>query len=387
LQLRKLNTIIFTGDFFLGNWDYFMNDSIHVFIYLTGPGWHILKEHGFLAKYCKHQFPVQSQLGCSHAALFTTLTGKNPEEHGHFSSFYFKKSDATLETAKRFYTKVVGRKSGYSGKYSIPLRNLNCFVQSNQQIIDFSPGSFAPLVSIIDLVHEKKLAHCIVNANSSSSIQALKNLRHRLKEEPVNFAFIQIDEMDHLLHYYPHDFQKIDKKLHRYERQIKKIIAAGNARSSNFNLTVLSGHGMTFAPQTINIKKKIDSLGMAYGHDYHAVYDPTMAFFWFESKSVKSIILDKLHELRHCKILSLKEKKDFGINFSDRRYGETIALVDPGFQISPNDVLSKPLPAMHGYDPNHSDSLGACLSTQPISPSPNHVRDFFGIMADFVAEH
>jgi len=364
-----------------------MNDSTHVFIYLTGPGWHILKEHAFMTKYCKYQFPIQSQLGCSHAALSSTLTGKDPEKHGHFSSYYFKKSNTILETAQRFYSKVISKKSGYFGKYSVPLRNLNCFVQSNHYSKKLMPGYFSPLISIIDMVHEKKLAHSIVNTNSIPPVQALKNLRYRLKNETLAFAFIHIDEMDDLLHCYPYDFQRIDTKFRSYEKQIKKIITAGINGHSNFNLTIFSGHGMTLAPQKINIKKKINSLGITYGHDYHAVYDPTMAYFWFKNKSAKSIIHDKLHKLRHCKILSHKEKKEFGINFSDKRYGETIALVDPGFQIFPNDVLPCSLPGMHGYDPNHSDSLGACLSTQKISPSPNRVKDFFSIMANFVTEY
>ena len=363
-----------------------MNDSIHVFIYLTGPGWHVLKEHGFLDEHCKHQFHVQSQLGCSHAVLSTTLTGKSPYEHGSFSSYYLKKSKTAFETAQRFYHKCIGKKSGYFGKYSVPIRNLNCIAQSNHYTKNLSPDCFSPLISIVDLVHEKKLAHSIVNAAASSPIQALKSLRHRLKDKSVNFAFLQIDEMDNLLHNYPRDFKKIDKKLHRYERQIKKIISVGNASDSKFDLTVLSGHGMTFAPQTINIKKEINSLGMAYGYDYRAVYDPTMAFFWYKTKFAKSIILDKLREFRHCRVLSVKDKKDFGINFPDWRYGETIVLAEPGFQISPNDVLSKPLPGMHGYNPNHPDSLGACLSTKAISPSPKHVKDFFNIMANFVAK-
>jgi hypothetical protein len=42
---------------------------------------------------------------------------------------------------------------------------------------------------------------------------------------------------------------------------------------------------------------------------------------------------------------------------------------------------------MHGYDPSLPDSLGACLSTQAIDPSPQHVKDFFNIMADFVTTH
>lgn len=361
-----------------------MDSSVHVFLYLTGPGWYIFKEHGFLAECCKYQYPVKSQLGCSYAALSTALTGKLPEEHGHFTSYYFKESGTALETLQRFCTKVVGRKSGYLGKYSVPMRNLNHFVQNNHYATSLVPGRFSPLVSIIDQVHEKKLAHSIVCTNSSSPIQILKEIRYRLKENSIDFAFIQIDEMDSLLHYYPHDFQKVEKKLRRYEKQIKKIISVGGRNSSDFNLTVLSGHGMTFAPQTINIRKKIDSLGLIYGHDYHAVYDPTMVFFWFKTKFAKSIILNKLNELRHCRVLSAKDKKEFGIDFPDHRYGEAIALVEPGFQISPNDILLKPLPGMHGYEPDHPDSLGACLSTRPISPSPSHVKDFFGIMSNFI---
>ena len=364
-----------------------MDNSVHVFIYLTGPGWHIFKDHGFLAECCKHQYPVKSQLGCSYAALSTTLTGRPPEEHGYFSSYYFKESDTALETIRRFCTKVIGKKSGYLGKYSVPLRNLNHFVQNNHYAASLVPGRFAPLVSIIDQVHEKRLAHSIVSTNSSSPIQTMKDIRYRLKEKSLDFAFIQIDEMDSLLHYYPHDFQRIDKKLRRYEKQIRKIISVGCKQNKDFNLTVLSGHGMTFAPQTINIRKKIDSLGMVYGHDYHAVYDPTMASFWFKSKFTKSIILNKLNELRHCRVLGAKDKKSFGIDFSDHRYGEIIALVEPGFQVFPNDVLSKPLPGMHGYEPGHQDSLGACLSTRAISPSPESVKDFFNIMSGFVAKH
>ena len=364
-----------------------MDKPIHVFIYLTGAGWHILKEHGFLDKYCKHQFPITAQLGCSHAAISTTLTGVFPDKHGHFSSYYFKKSGTAADTAQRLYYKIKGRNSGYFGKYSIPLRNLNYFLQANHCEKNLVPGCFAPLTSIVDLVNEKKIANIIANTAGSSPIQTLKSLRCRLENESVDFAFIQIDELDSILHHSPHNFQKIDNKLRRYERQIKKIIAVGDSISSRFNLTVLSGHGMTFSPQTINVKKKIDSLGMDYGYDFHAVYDPTMARFWFKDKFTKSIILDKIKELRHCRVITDEEKKSFGINFPDQRYGETIVLAEPGFQISPNDVLSRPLSGMHGYDPNHSDSLGACLSTKAVNPAPSQVKDFFTIMSNFVAEH
>ncbi|MDD5698609.1 MAG: hypothetical protein PHH77_08325 [Victivallaceae bacterium] len=364
-----------------------MGNAVHVFIYLTGPGWNILREHGFLADSCQYQFPVTSQLGCSHAALSTTLTGQEPDKHGHFSGYYFKRSNTLAQTLQRLYTKLRGKPSGYVGKYSIPLRNLNAFLQTNHWEENLSPGGFAPLTSIIDLVHEKKLAYSIVNTARGSPIPALKDLRGKLEKNLVEFAFIQVDELDALLHHSPDNFRKINRKLRHYERQIRQIITTGKAAGGDFNLTILSGHGMTPAPQRINIKKKIDALGMDYGNDYYAVYDPTMARFWFKNNFTRSIILDKLRVLRHCRVLSSREKKDFGIDFPDHRYGETIALVDPGFQISPNDVLARPVAAMHGYDPDHPDSLGACLSTRPVNPSPGHVKDFFTIMADFVSGH
>lgn len=363
-----------------------MRDSVHVFIYLTGPGWYILKEHGFLEKSCQYQFPVKSQLGCSHAALLTALTGKTPGEHGFFSSYYFKDKATPLETVRQLYRKLRGEKSGYFGTYSVPLRNLQYFAASGHPGIHaLSPGCFAPLTSVLDLVHEKKLAHAIVGAGSGSPVQALKNVRSRLKEKALNFAFIEINEMDGLLHSSLHDFYKIDKKLRHYERHIENIIAVGREISSDFNLTVFSGHGMTFAPQRINIRKKIDALGMNYRYDYHAVYDPTMAFFWFKSKFARTIIIDRLRGLRHCRILTENDKKEYGIDFPDRRYGETIVLVEPGFQIHPNDIFSRPPPGMHGYAPDHPDSLGACLSTRAMKPEPGQVRDFFNIMTGFVA--
>ena len=361
-----------------------MNNSIHVFIYLTGVGWRILKEHDFLDKYCQYRFPVESQLGCSHAVLSTTLTGELPNKHGYFSSYYLKKSNTIFEIIKRLKNRIICKDSGYLGRNSVPIRNLNYFLQANHHEKILTPGYFAPLASIIDLVHEKKLTNYIVGGTPNSSIQALKNLCGRLKSEAVDFSFIQIDEMDELLHHYPNDLKKINKKLGNYERQIKKIISLGNLKSSEFTLTVFSGHGMTLAPQVINIKKKIDSLEVNYGYDYYAVYDPTMARFWYMDKSAKAIILDKLSELRHCQVLTNNDKIKLGIDFPDQRYGETIALVEPGFQIFPNDLLSKPLAGMHGYSPDHPDSLGACISTQPISPPPRHVKDFFNIMSSFV---
>ena len=361
-----------------------MKDAIHVFIYLTGAGWHVLKEHGFLNRYCKHQFPARSQLGCSHAALSTVLTGKSPSEHGHFTSCYMAESGSPMETIKRLCNKVTGKQSGYYGKYSVPMRNLSSLLQANHHSQALLPECFAPNKSIVDLVHENDLQHYIVSCAGNSPTQAFKCLRRRLADKSVDFAFIHTNEIDHLLHCHTHDFQKIDKRLRSYERKIKKIIKAGEAASNNFNLTVFSGHGIIFAPQRINIKKKIESIGLDYGNDYYAAYDPTMARFWYKDKSIKSIVIDKLRELRHCRILTVKDKKKYGIYFPDRRYGETIALVDPGFQISPNDVVSQFLKGMHGYDPEHPDSLGACLSLRPISPTPDHVKDFFDIMAGFV---
>ena len=49
-------------------------------------------------------------------------------------------------------------------------------------------------------------------------------------------------------------------------------------------------------------------------------------------------------------------------------------------QFCPGDMGAKPLPGMHGYDPEDENSLAAWLSTVPPPPGLRRIRDVFAAM-------
>jgi hypothetical protein len=62
-------------------------------------------------------------------------------------------------------------------------------------------------------------------------------------------------------------------------------------------------------------------------------------------------------------------------------FGETILLMDPGVQIEPCDMGRKALPGMHGFAPEHPDSLASFLANEPVEDIyVNWVGDYFKVM-------
>ena len=102
-----------------------------------------------------------------------------------------------------------------------------------------------------------------------------------------------------------------------------------------------------------------------------AVYDATMARFWFFSDRARQVITSLLASLPCGRVLDDAELERLGILFPDRRYGEVIALLDPGWLLASSGFNgSRWRPAgMHGYHPDDADSDGVFLaSATPLAP-------------------
>ncbi|QSH40109.1 hypothetical protein P0136_01395 [Lentisphaerota bacterium ZTH] len=361
------------------------NDKAHVFIYFTGPGWELFNQYNFMYEVCTERQAVVSQLGGSDAALSSALTGKTPVSHGQFSSWYFKRSNNFKDISRKLLLLLAGLPSGYFGKVKTPLRGLRHLCPERGVGSELKPHHFHPLKSIIDIIHENRIPHYIAKIHPGQFDQTFSSLRQRMKRRSVHFAFIQVDELDPLLHLSPYDERSIVQRLKMFERELKAVYRTGCQAYNDFNLSLFSGHGITIAPDRIDVRRKIDCLNLDFGHDYHAAYDPTMARFWFENSRARSIIIDRLRRIRHSHILSEDEKDRYGINFQENIFGETILLLDPGHQIYPNDALRQPLLGMHGYAPDDKYSLGAYLASTEIRTPVKWVGNFFDVMADAVA--
>jgi hypothetical protein len=88
--------------------------------------------------------------------------------------------------------------------------------------------------------------------------------------------------------------------------------------------------------------------------------------------------------LDYAHLLSDDALREMGVYFPDHRYGEIVALLDPGCIIAESGFNGKGWkPAgMHGYHPDDANSSAVFLSSDSPLPALSSVRDVFGCMQE-----
>jgi predicted AlkP superfamily pyrophosphatase or phosphodiesterase len=152
-------------------------------------------------------------------------------------------------------------------------------------------------------------------------------------------------------------------------------------------LYIFSDHGMANCDRHIDLRAKIDALGYTMGKDYAVVYDSTMARFWFFTDSARRRIVERLAQLRCGRVLTDDELQTLGIRFADRRYGDLVFLMEPGWLITSSDFNANGwLPkGMHGYHPDDPDSDAIFLSSREPSRPMRTIADAHAAMQDAAA--
>jgi hypothetical protein len=150
---------------------------------------------------------------------------------------------------------------------------------------------------------------------------------------------------------------------------------------SEVRLYIFSDHGMANCNQQLDLKSKIEALGLEMGTDYAVVYDSTMARFWFFKESAKRRIVECLGQVPEGHILSDSELADLGALFADRYFGELIFLVKEGVLIVPSHMGQRPIHAMHGYHPSEKQSYAAlCTNQEQLPHEISAIPDIFRLM-------
>jgi hypothetical protein len=376
-----------------------MPDKVHIFMFIDALGWEIVNRHHFMEDTLPHRHQAKMQFGYSSTAIPTILTGQPPIMHKHLSFYYYSPVTSPFKIfrylllqylPRRFFdrwrvrhilSKIIAYLYGFTGYfelYSMPYSRLPYFDYIEKNDI-FVPGGLMPVKNLADILAAAKVSWHISNwrLSETENIQMLEN---KLKSGTVQFAFLYTAALDGLLHFNVNNPEKIQQKLDWYAERIKKLIETAKQNYKEFSFTVVSDHGMTPLNSVTNIKSDIEQLKLKFGRDYAAVYDSTMARFWFLNHSAKEKILSCLSANPHGHVLSEDEKIKYGINFSDNMYGEAIFLTAPGCQIEPCDMGLKALPGMHGFAPEDKDSFASCLSTEPLPFELKWVGDYFKLM-------
>jgi len=103
--------------------------------------------------------------------------------------------------------------------------------------------------------------------------------------------------------------------------------------------------------KSVDLMAEVDKLGLVFGKDYAAVYDSTMARFWFLSDGARAIIADHLATIPEGRIVAEDELAQWGCDFPRHMYGEMFFLLKPDTVISPSFMDSVQWPPCTGMRP------------------------------------
>lgn len=373
--------------------------KIAVFMFIDAMGWEIVRNRDFLKDLLPHRYRVGMQFGYSCTAIPTILSGEKPTVHKHLSFYYYAPDKSPFKmfrymglgvlpssiadrwrvrhTLSKFVAKYYGF-TGYFEMYAMPFNRISFFDYIEKTDL-FVPGGLSPVKNLADMLVEKRIPYHISNWRLPE-LQNIEALIRDVKKGEINFAFLYTAAMDGLLHRVTKDGPEITSKMNWYEDHIRRLFKELEANYDDIHLAVFSDHGMTTLTEVVDVKKPVEKLGYKFGKDYVAVYDSTMVRLWFLNDAAKQSIHEALLNVPHSHILDDEELKRYNINFPDNMYGETILLMDPGFQIAPSDMGLKALPGMHGFAPEHEDSFAALLSSEEVSIDLKCVDDYFRLM-------
>ncbi|MFA9373801.1 MAG: hypothetical protein ACERKK_06530, partial [Poseidonibacter sp.] len=146
------------------------------------------------------------------------------------------------------------------------------------------------------------------------------------------------------------------------------------------SLHIFSDHGMCDTKDSVDLISIIEKSNLDYGKDYVAMYDSTMARFWFLNENARVKIEDILKKQTSGIIVDDDELKRMNVFFEDRRFGELFFLTNPGTLINPSYFGLKAIPGMHGFHPDHKDSDALMFSSTTIDSNINSITDIRKVM-------
>lgn len=383
------------------------NDHVEIFLFIDALGWELVSRTAFMEHELPFRRKIEMQFGYSSTAVPTILSGRTPAEHGHLGLFCFDPAKspfrllgkiAPLMVPRSFWnrgrvrhwlSRIIARLYGFTGYfqlYQMPFKKLAMMDYCEKYDL-FAAHGMDEIENLRDLLIRLNVPYHISNwhlgdrRNFEAARQAV--------EQDKRFLFIYTAELDGLLHQHPAPpvADVIRNKLDWYREQIDSLFRLCSDRKKELRLTVISDHGMTPLTRTVDLKSAIEKTPLVFGRDYGACYDSTMFRATFISSGSEKIIREAVKPFESSgHWLTEAEEKHYGIYRADRKFGDAVFLLDPGIQIVPSDMGTKPLNGMHGFAPEDKDSQAVILSTDEVPGRIRCVGDYFGFMKQRIEE-
>lgn len=374
-----------------------MTAGTTIFVLIDALGW--LYADGFAAGLLPYRRPLRTVLGYSSGAIPAILTGLTPAGTGHWNLFYYNPSGSRFRWLRHFEflpERILGHRLTRKllkecGRHVLGLGSLfECCVSPRflpyfdwvEKKNVYAPGGISGAPSIFDSFEAKGVRYRAYSYHSGSDAELFDAVCRHLRQKRASFYFVYLSELDEFFHHHCTEPEKIQRKLTWYDGEVRKLFRLALEADPGARLAVASDHGMAPVREHFDLMGGIEDLGLAMPNDYLAVYDSTMARFWFFKQSARDAIAGYLAKQTCGRILSEEELKTEGVLFEDRRYGQTIFLLNPGCMMGRSDFNNRGWnpSGMHGFHPDDPYSSGVFLSNRDPGVLIRSITDLYGWM-------
>lgn len=375
-----------------------MKSLLPLFVFIDACGWEIIKDDPFVRDLAPSRKRLASVFGYSSACVPSILSGRWPAQHRNWSYFVYDPEHSPFGwlrplrwlpraiTSRRVFRRRLSnlvrrrlRLRGYFDLYNIPFEQVALF-DFTEKKSPLQPRGMNSGDNIFDYLEQRGIAYH-VSAPQKDEQANLAALLRDIRSESVDFAFLYWPGLDGLLHRVGNDSPEIKPKLRLYEQWIGTLWSVAATHYEEVRLYVFSDHGMANCDELLDLRASIERLPARMPRDYVAVYDSTMARFWFFNDAARRSITTCLQHVPQGRILDDQELRGLGTFFEDRYFGELIFLVREGVLIVPSHMGQRPIRAMHGYHPSERHSFAALCSNQTELPEDiAAIPDMFRLM-------
>lgn len=375
---------------------------ITIAVFIDALGWRLARECGFLSEELPYRGPLATTFGSGATCNSTILTGVKPREHGHFATFTYDPNNSPFRHAwwtrlvpdfltrrgriRRWFGYQLRRYVGSSRPFEVhntPFHLLPQLDYTERSNLYQPTAGEATQSTLFDDLMRNGVPFHLSDWRLCEEDNLLAARRDIASGEP-RFAYIFLPQLDHLQQVEGTGSERVIAKLRWYEQQVRELIALAREHYAKVTVSAFSDHGMTDIRKECALMQIVNWLPLEFGKDYFAVYDSTMARFWFLNQEAERLIVEGLECHPDGQWLSDETLRRWGCDFPDRRYGDRFFLLKPGVLLHPSFRSRQRMAGAHGFDPSHEDSLAFFATNEPKLPRPKGLEDLRRVLTQSV---
>jgi len=282
-----------------------MKARVDLFIFADALGWEIARRRDFASDLLPIRNKCETLLGYSATCDPTILTGALPQDHGHFS-FFVKKENTSPFAGAQFLgflpevlaghhrvrnqvSKFFARKMGYTGYfqlYSVPFSKLPYLDYTEKKDI-YEPSGINGGQRTIFQNWQDSGKPWMRSDWRLGDVANIAHAKQELEKGDAELIYLFTAKLDAVMHKYGTDHPAVDEAYENFHRDLRDLADTAAKNYSDVRIHLFSDHGMANTEVCSDLLPRWNKLGYRYGKDYIAVWDSTMARFWFMDEQVR----------------------------------------------------------------------------------------------------